>query len=115
MWRLDYSEAALRDFELIFDHLFEAYCHLGDPPPVAVERAAERLRVLRSEIGRLVQTPAIGTLRIELHPNLRFVRRANAAVWFVSDPEHQTMTVIAVFYGAQDHIRHMITRLLEEE
>ena len=114
MWRLDYSEAAQRDFELIFDHLFESYCGLGDSPVLAAERAVERIRHLRNEIGRLVETPAIGTLRADLYPELRFVRRDKAAVWFVSDHQLQTIAVAAIFYGAQDHIRHMRVRLSSE-
>lgn len=32
VWTLEYSEDAERDFELIFDHLFDAYVELGDAP-----------------------------------------------------------------------------------
>lgn len=114
MWRLDYSVAALRDFDLILDHLSESYYALGDPHDVALERAAERVRQLRFEIGRLVETPAIGTLRSDIYPEMRFIRRDRATVWFVPIQEHRIIAVTAVFYGAQDHIRHMRMRLLDD-
>jgi hypothetical protein len=38
MWSLEYSFEAGRDFELIFDHLFAAYCDLSDHPDEALER-----------------------------------------------------------------------------
>lgn len=83
MWTLEYSEDAERDFELIFDHLFDAYVELGDSPDEAVERTAERIRKLRVEIDRLVDTPYIGTLRPDIHSGIRFLRRDKAAIWFL--------------------------------
>lgn len=59
VWTLEYSEDAERDFELIFDHVFDAYVELGEAPDEAVERTAERVNRLRVEIDRLVDTPCI--------------------------------------------------------
>lgn len=112
MWTLEYSEDAERDFELIFDHLFDAYGELGDPPDEAVERTAERIRKLRVEIDRLVDTPYIGTVRSNIHPELRFLRRDKAAIWFLPVEHGRTIIIAAIFSGAQDHIRHMIARML---
>ncbi|APO79827.1 toxin-antitoxin system toxin RelE/ParE family protein (plasmid) [Rhizobium etli 8C-3] len=83
MWTVEYSEDAERDFELIFDHLFDAYVELGDSSDEAVERTAERIHKLRVEIDRLVDTPYIGTLRPDIHPGIRFLRRDKAAIWFL--------------------------------
>lgn len=57
MWTLEYSADAERDFELIFDHLFDAYVERGDAPDEALKRSAERSRKLRLEFDRLVDTP----------------------------------------------------------
>ena len=95
MWTLEYSEDAERDFELIFDHLFDAYVELGDAPDEAVERTAERTRKLRVEIDRLVDTPYIGT-----------------AIWFLPVEHSSAIVVAAIFYGAQDHSRNMLARML---
>ena len=112
MWTLEYSEHAERDFELIFDHLFDAYVELGDSPGETLERSAERIRKLRVEIDRLVDTPYIGTVRPDIHPGIRFLRRDKAAVWFLPVESEATLIVVAIFYGAQDHIRKMLSRML---
>ncbi|MES0884846.1 type II toxin-antitoxin system RelE/ParE family toxin [Roseibium sp. SCP14] len=114
MWTLEYSAAAERDFELIFDHLFTSYTDLGDDTEAAFERVVSRIRTIRSSIDGLCNTPFIGTLRPDILPELRFVRREQAAVWFVSDEKRQKVIVAAIFFGSQDHIRHMLTRLLTE-
>lgn len=112
MWTLEYSGDAESDFELIFDHLFDAFVELGDSPDEALERTAERTRRLRVEIERLVATPYIGTLRADIHPGIRFLRRDKAAIWFLPVESSRTIIVAAIFYGAQDHIRHMLARML---
>lgn len=115
MWKLEYSGQADRDFELIFDYLFDAYQSLGDTSDAALERAADRVRDLRLAIDRLVETPLIGTSRSDIHPGIRFLRRDKAAVWFLPIENRRTIVVAAIFFGAQDHIRHMMARILEEQ
>ncbi|WP_267552623.1 type II toxin-antitoxin system RelE/ParE family toxin [Rhizobium rhizogenes] len=114
MWNLEYSREALLDFELIFDHLLAVYEELGDTSDEAWARAADRIRQLRLGIDRLVETPYIGTSRPDLHPGIRFLRRDKAVVWFLPDEERLTITVAAIFFGGQDHIRHMLARMLEK-
>ncbi|RVJ47367.1 type II toxin-antitoxin system RelE/ParE family toxin [Sinorhizobium meliloti] len=114
VWTLEYSADAERDFELIFDHLFDAYVKLGDRPDEALERSAERIRKLRLEFDRLVDTPYIGTLRPDIHSGIRFLRRDKTAIWFLPVERSRTIIVAAIFYGAQDHIRHMLARMLAE-
>ena len=112
MWTLEYSEDAERDFELIFDHLFDAYVELGDASDEAVERTAGRIRKLRVEIDRLAETPYIGTLRPDIHPGIRFLQRDKAAIWFLPVEHSRAVVVAAIFYGAQNHIRNMLARML---
>ncbi|QTU99097.1 MULTISPECIES: type II toxin-antitoxin system RelE/ParE family toxin [Rhizobium] len=112
VWTLEYSEDVERDFELIFDHLFDSYVELGDSPDEALERTAERIRKSRVEIDRLVDTPYIGTLRPDIYPGIRFLRRDKTAVWFLPVENNRKIVIAAIFYGAQDHIRHMLARML---
>ncbi|UES59930.1 type II toxin-antitoxin system RelE/ParE family toxin (plasmid) [Roseibium aggregatum] len=114
LWTLEYSRAAERDFELIFDLLFVTFFDLGEDRAVAFERAAERIRSIRSAIDRLTETPFIGTLRPEIMPNLRFVRCDQAAVRLLADSSDNKIFVAAIFFGAQDHIRKMLIRLLSD-
>ena len=37
-----------------------------------------------------------------------------AVFWFVLDEGQKIVRVLAVFFGAQDHIRHMLVRLLDD-
>ena len=113
MWRVDYSAAALRDFELIFDHLFDAYIAFGDDPEEAISRATDRLDKIQNAAEGLGKVPYQGTLRDDLLAGVRFVRRDRAVFWFTLDEAGQGVRVLAVFYGGQDHIRHMLGRLLE--
>ncbi|TYC61914.1 type II toxin-antitoxin system RelE/ParE family toxin [Rhodobacterales bacterium] len=113
-WTVEYSLASERDFELIFDHLLATYLDLGEDAEVAFDRAADRLRSIRTTAEALAETPYIGTLRPDIFPNIRFLRKEHAAIWFLPDGERQTIVVAAIFFGAQDHIRHMLTRILVE-
>lgn len=38
----------------------------------------------------------------------------NAVYWFVPDPDARQIRVQAVFFGAQDHQRYMLVRLLQK-
>ena len=111
-WRVEYSAAAERDFDLIFDHLHASYVDLGEDVETAFRHAVSRIQQLKSEIDRLAATPHIGTLRPEMGPQIRFLRRDNAAVWFRTDDAERRLDILAIFFGAQDHIRHMLIRLL---
>jgi plasmid stabilization system protein ParE len=112
VWTLEYSKDAEHDFELIFDHLFEAYAEFESLPDEALEKAAELIRKLRAEVDHLVDTPYIGTLRPDIYPEVRFLLRDKAAIWFLPLERSRSIIVVAIFYGAQDHVRHMLTRLL---
>jgi len=112
---VEYSLSAQRDLELISQHLFEAYWAFGEPGPDAFAHMEARIGELRLSIRRLVDTPFIGTLRSDLLPGLRYLRRNGAAIWFVPNKEHGIIYVLAIFFGAQDHTTRMLTRLLDDE
>ncbi|MEP3333521.1 type II toxin-antitoxin system RelE/ParE family toxin [Sedimentitalea sp.] len=113
MWELEFSTEAEQDFELIFDHLCRSYVDLGEDSDAALIRAGDRIRGIRASMDKLLSAPFVGTLRPDVRPGLRFVRQEKAVVWFLPDKERTRVVIIAVFFGAQDHIRHMLTRLLE--
>lgn len=114
-WRIEFSAACERDFELIFDHLFAAYRSFGEEPEDAFAQAERRLGALRLAIGGLARAPHRGTLRPDLGPGLRFVPLAGATVWFEVRTTEERIRILAVFTGGQDHRRHMLRRLLEPE
>ena len=103
-----------RDLELIFDHLERSYSSLGDPPVDAIERAASRIVQIEDEMEKLRLTPFQGTLMPEILPDLRRVTKDNTIYYFVLDEDSKTLQVLAIFFGGQNHIVHMLNRLLQE-
>lgn len=107
------SEAVVRDLELIFDHLFESYTGLGEAPDHAFERAVARLTDIENDLQSLGAPPHQGTLDTALLDKLRHVTKNRAIFYFQVDDETETLRILAVFYGGQDHQRHMLIRLTQ--
>lgn len=106
------SAAARHDLELIFDHLFASYREFGDMPDEAYRRAANRIHAIEDAMGRLGRAPFQGTQREDLLPGLRQVTKDAAIFYFTVDEHDERVTVLAIFFGGQDHRLHMLKRLL---
>ncbi len=102
------------DLGLIFDHLFESYRALGDPPEAALERAAERLNGIEEDLGRLGEVPFQGTLEPRIMAGLRHVTKGQAVFYFTVDEAGETVRVLGVFFGGQDHHRHILSRIASD-
>ena len=107
-YRVVRAEAAICDLELIFDHLVESYAALGDEVETALERAANRLREIDGEMEALGRAPFQGTLQPKLMAGLRNVTKNKAVIYFHVDENAEMIRVVAVFFGGQDHQRHML-------
>ena len=105
------TRAAVQDLGLIFDHLIDSYTAFGEPMSVAVERASVRLRGIDEDMGSLSKAPHQGTLLPETLDGVRSVTKNNAVFYFVVDDTVEEIRVLAVFFGGQDHRRHMLTRM----
>lgn len=112
MWNVEFSEDAEHDFELIFDHLVDSYVGFGENIEDALEHAANRVLSIRGLSNKLRHAPQQGTVRDDIAHGMRFVRLDKAVFWFDLDEQRQVVRILAVFFGAQDHIRHMLTRAL---
>ena len=112
MWTVEFAAAAEQDFELIFDHLLHSYQEFGDDAETAFDRAERRIVDIQSSAIDLAKIPFQGTLRPDILPGIRFVRHDKAVFWFVAQEAREVVQVLAVFFGSQDHIRHMMARLL---
>lgn len=102
-----------RDLEFIFDHLVEAYQNFGDPIELALTRAEERVRGIEDALLSLSNAPHQGTLRPELGSDIRNVTKDRAIIYFQITETPKRVLVLAIFFGGQDHRRHMLKRLLE--
>lgn len=114
-WRVEVSAEAERDLGLIFDHLFQSYRGFGDTEDEAFERAARRIRDIQQAAADLARAPHPGTRRDDILPGLRNVTADRAIFWFDLDEPAETVRILAIFFGAQDHVRHMLARLLGGE
>ena len=101
---------AERDFELIFDHLVRSYLDFGESPQSALDRAETRIGDIRAAAERIVTAPHRGERHDDLLPGLRHLAIGRAIYWFDVDDERETVRVLAVFFGGQDHVRHMLVR-----
>ena len=113
-FRLEFSVDAERDFGLIFDHLLRSYLDFGESLESALDRAEARVREIRASADRILTAPLRGERHDDLLPGLRHLAIERTIYWFDVDEDRETLRVLAVFSGGQDHVRHMLVRLLEE-
>jgi len=109
---IEFSADAERDFDLIFDHLFESYISFGESTEEALDHAAQRVMDIRKAVDRLAIFPLRGTPRDDISPGIRLLVVARAIYWFEVDQTARKVRILAVFFGGQDHVRHMLVRLL---
>lgn len=112
-YKVTFSSDAERDFELIFEFLFESYIDFGEPVASAIDSAERRVQAIRADIENLAHAPHRGTLHEGILPGLRHITLDRAIVWFDVVEEETETRVLAVFFGGQDHVRRMLARLLE--
>lgn len=103
------------DLELIFDHLFAAYRDLGTPVEDALVRVERRMQGIEDALERLGDVPHQGTLVPSIMDDLRHVTKDNAVFYFIVDDVEQRLRVLGVFFGGQDHRRHILRRIAEAQ
>lgn len=112
-WTVEFAEDATRDLGLIFDHLFASYRTFGEDDVSAFDHAEARIRAIRATADRLATAPERGNRRDDILPGLRHLTMDAAIYWFEVDSPSERVRVLAIFFGGQDHVRHMLRRLLE--
>ena len=111
-FKVERSKQSIRDLELIFRHLIESYIGFGDAVDEAIERALQRLQSIESDMNNLGRIPYQGTAwSTESPENIRYVTKKNVIFYFEISNEANTINVLSVFFGGQDHRRHMLERL----
>ena len=110
---LEFSIEAERDFGLIFDHLLENHLNFGESFVGPFERAEATVLEIRLAAERILTAPYRGERHDHILPGLRRVSIGRAVYWFDANEEHCAVRVLAVFFGGQDPVRHMMVRLLK--
>ncbi|MYD97959.1 MAG: type II toxin-antitoxin system RelE/ParE family toxin [Gammaproteobacteria bacterium] len=111
-YELAFSAEAERDFELIFDHLLRSYMDFGEGLDSALDHAEKRVLEIRATAERIAGAPCRGERHDDILPGLRHLTIGRAIYWFDVDEASKAVRVLAVFFGGQDHVRHMMIRLL---
>ncbi|MCA3261004.1 MAG: type II toxin-antitoxin system RelE/ParE family toxin [Telmatospirillum sp.] len=111
-FKIEFSADCARDFEAIFDHLFENYVGFGESTEQALNHACQRIAAIRNAAAALAVSPMRGTLRDDVLPGARHITIDRAIYWFEVDPAAKRVRILAIFFGGQDLIRHMLVRLL---
>ena len=112
-YRLEFAAGAERDFGLIFDHLLHSYLHFGESQDSALDHAEARTLEIRAAAQRILLAPYRGKRHDGILPGVRHLAIRSAIYWFDIDESRKTVRVLAVFFGGQDHVRHMMARLLD--
>lgn len=112
-FRLEFAAEAEHDFGLIFDHLLQSYLDFGESPESAFDHAESRITEIRRTAERILTAPHRGARHDDILPGLRHLAISRAIYRFDVDESREVVRVLAVFFGAQDHVRHMLVRLLD--
>jgi plasmid stabilization system protein ParE len=99
--RVEFAEAAVRDFVLVFDHLVTSYVAIGESRASALDRAVARVRAVRAAASRIATAPQRGERHDDLQAGLRHLTLDQAVYWFEVDDPAQTMRMLAMFFGGR--------------
>ena len=111
-FRIEFAAEAERDFALIFDHLFESYLGFGESVETALDHSEARINELRQKADRLASAPFRGESHDDLLPGLRHLTIDRAIYCSDVNEAEQRVRMLAIFFGGQNHVRQMLTRLL---
>jgi len=64
-----------------------------------------------SFVPLMVMAPHRGERHDTLRPSLRHLTTDRAIYWFDVNDAEQRVRVLAIFFGSQGQVRHMLTRL----
>ena len=113
-FRLEFAADSEADFGLIVEHLLRSYLDFGESLDSAVDHAETRILEIRAAAEGILTAPHRGERHDDILPGLRHLTIGAAIYWFDVDEPRETVRVLAVFFGGQDHVRHMMARLLTD-
>ncbi|WP_171182420.1 type II toxin-antitoxin system RelE/ParE family toxin [Ruegeria sp. HKCCD8929] len=113
-WRIEVSADVVRDIDLLFHHLADSYVGFGETRSVADARALERIGEILGAADRIAVAPFRGEAHGDILPGLRHLTLDQAIYWYQTDETAETIRILAIFYGGQDHVRRMLRRLLSQ-
>lgn len=112
-WSVVFAAGAEDDLALIEAFLAASYRDFGEPPDEAARHAEVRIDAIITAAERLAAAPFRGEAHDDVLPGLRHLTLDRAIYWFCVEEKVRQVKVLAVFFGGQDHQRHMLVRLLQ--
>jgi plasmid stabilization system protein ParE len=112
VFRIVRSKASTEDLRIIFRHLIDSYVSLGDDVSQAADRALRRMDGIERDLQSIARSPHQGTLTS--YPgfdSVRHVTKNKVVFYFQVQETQKVLRLLAVFFGGQDHQRHMLKRL----
>ena len=113
MWKIEVSQAAERDLELLFHHLADSYMEFGSDRREAGAQARARVLKVYEMTARIASAPMRGERHDEWMAGLRHLTLDKAVYWYLVEENAQRVRILAIFHGGQDHQRRMLLRLLQ--
>jgi toxin ParE1/3/4 len=112
VFRIVRSQASTEDLRAILRHLIDSYVILGDEVAQAADRALKRMDTIERDLASIGRAPYQGTLSSFAGArDLRHVTKNKVVFYFQVSETQQVVRLLAVFFGGQDHQRHMVKRL----
>ena len=111
-YKIEFSDQAEDDLFEIVDYLTESYRGFGENVTEALARAGRRQEQIREQAQRIATAPHRGERSLEYAPQLRHLTLNRMIYWFEVDEASETIRIIAVIFGAKDHLPAMQQRLL---
>ncbi|MCY4137232.1 MAG: type II toxin-antitoxin system RelE/ParE family toxin [Rhodobacteraceae bacterium] len=84
----------------------------GEALEDALDHAEALILEIRAAADRIAAAPHRGERHDNILPGPRHLTIGRAVYWFDVDDDRRTVRILAIFFGGQDHIRHMMARLL---
>lgn len=103
--------ALAQDAAAIKAHLIAAYREFGEARAAATSQANARLQGAFDYIQSLSRYPHRGTLHPGLRGRVRHVTHLGFIFYFDVDDTSAEVTVLALFFSGQDHLRQLTERL----
>lgn len=100
-----------RDISAIRAHLIRSYRAFGDTYAEAAERASDRIRGALDYMRTFESRPHRGTMHPGQVEEIRHVTSEDFIFYFKINEKSAEVSIIAVFFGGEDHLRRIEQRL----
>lgn len=112
-WSAELSRDAGADLDALFEHFVESYLGFGQSIDAAIVRAETRISGIAGHRHRIAAAPRIGTRHLVRGTEYRHVTFDRAVYWFTLDEGRETVRIVGIFFGGQDHFGRMMSRLTD--